>query len=147
MKLVIKSLDQINNSAKSFVNYYKELSKEKNIKVIAFYGHMGAGKTTFIKAVCKEMGVLQEVSSPTFSLINEYETNEGNTIYHFDFYRIESPEEAYDFGYEEYFYSNNLCLIEWPELIEDLLPEIFLKVEINVVKDEDRNVTISITEN
>ena len=97
---------------------------------------MGAGKTTFIKAICTELGVKGRMSSPTFSLINEYLTSSGQKIYHFDFYRIKSEKEAFDLGYEEYFYSGNYCFIEWPDKIENLLPENCAKVKIEVVGNE-----------
>jgi len=93
----------------------------KRHQLIAFNGEMGVGKTTLIKAICKNLGVISEISSPTFSLVNEYQTQSGQIIYHFDFYRIQSIEEVYDIGYEDYFYSGNLCLIEWPERIAPLL--------------------------
>ncbi len=91
-------------------------------KVIAFYGEMGVGKTTLIKAICKEFGVIDSISSPTYSIVNEYQYANGEKIYHFDFYRIQSLDEAYDMGYEEYFYSKAYCFIEWPEKIAELLP-------------------------
>lgn len=106
------------------------LTKYKNNRVFAFYGKMGSGKTTFIKEICKKLGVTDVITSPTFALINEYTGKDRQNIYHFDFYRIETQEEAYDFGYEEYFYSGNYCFIEWPELIENLLPEQYVKVSI-----------------
>lgn len=93
-----------------------------NKKIVCFYGQMGAGKTTLIKEMGLALGVNETISSPTFSLVNEYTTTAGNTIFHFDFYRIKNLEEVYDIGYQEYFYSGNLCLIEWPELIEQLIP-------------------------
>jgi len=99
-------------------------------RVFAFYGAMGAGKTTFIKAICKELGSSDYVTSPTFALINEYSTRDGSVIYHFDFYRIKKLEEAFDLGYEDYIYSGNYCLIEWPEMIESLLPEGVVEVRI-----------------
>jgi tRNA threonylcarbamoyladenosine biosynthesis protein TsaE len=102
---------------------------------------MGAGKTTFIKAICEEMGVDDVITSPTFAIVNEYETSEEDTIYHFDFYRIKKIEEVYDMGYEEYFYSGNLCFIEWPELIEDLLPEDATKVTIEEAEDGSRVIS------
>ena len=124
MEITIKSLDTIHEAAKVFV---KEMGEGK---VFAFYGKMGAGKTTFIKALCEVLGVEDVITSPTFAIINEYTDGKGDPIYHFDFYRIKKLEEVYDMGYEDYFYSGNLCLLEWPELIEDILPE-------NVIKGHD----------
>ncbi len=112
-------------------------------KVVAFYGSMGAGKTTLIKALCAAMGINATVNSPTFSLVNEYRRPTGEPVYHFDFYRINKIEEVYDFGYEEYFYSGHLCLIEWPELIEPLLPAGTLKLHINVNADGSRAITLT----
>ena len=126
--------------------------KEENIKkaaqqfvaamgentVFAFYGKMGAGKTTFIKAICEQMGVEDTVTSPTFAIVNEYETANGRPIYHFDFYRIKKVSEAYDIGCEEYFYSGHPCFIEWPELIEEVLPEETVNVTIEAQPDGDR---------
>ena len=129
------SLTEIEKSAKDFI------SENKHKKVVAFYGEMGAGKTTFIKAVCRQMGVKDNTASPTFSLINEYRTSTGEKIYHFDFYRIKNEAEALDIGVEEYFYSGNYCFIEWPEKIESLLPENCLKVKISV-KGEKRELVI-----
>ncbi len=111
--------------------------------VVALYGKMGAGKTTLIKELCKQLGVVDVVNSPTFSLVNEYTTIEGGKIFHFDFYRINKLEEAYDFGYEEYFFSGNLCLVEWPEKIESLLPEDVLCLHIEEMPDGTRNISIS----
>ena len=110
--------------------------------VFAFYGKMGAGKTTFIKAVCEELGVTDVVNSPTFSIVNEYRSDTtGELIYHFDFYRIQRLEEVYDMGYEDYFYSGALCFIEWPELVEDLLPGDAVKVQIEEQPDGSRTIT------
>lgn len=118
-------------------DYLLSLGEEAN--VIAFYGSMGAGKTTLIKNLCHRMGVTDEVNSPTFAIVNEYVTEEGESVYHFDFYRIKKLEEAYDIGYENYFYSGRLCLIEWPELIEPLLPDRYIRVDILPgPTDEDR---------
>ena len=108
--------------------------------VVAFYGSMGAGKTTLIKDLCHRMGVTDEVNSPTFAIVNEYVTVEGESVYHFDFYRIKRIEEAYDIGFENYFYSGNLCLIEWPELIEPLLPERYLRVDIRQGATDDERI-------
>jgi len=101
-------------------------------RIFAFYGSMGAGKTTFIKALCKEIGVTDNVNSPTFALINQYVDGSGDPVFHFDFYRIKKVEEVLDIGYEDYFYSGHFCLIEWPEKIEHLLPDDTAKVEIAV---------------
>ena len=109
-------------------------------KVFAFYGKMGAGKTTFIKAICEELGVSDVITSPTFALVNEYTAGNGAAIYHFDFYRIKKLEEVYDMGYEDYFYGGNLCFLEWPELIEEILPEDTTKVTITEEADGSRKV-------
>ena len=115
-------------------------------KVYAFYGKMGAGKTTFIKAICEELGVEDVITSPTFAIINEYSITTphspltSDVIYHFDFYRIKKLEEVYDMGYEDYFYSGALCFIEWPELIEEVLPEDAVKVQIIEKEDGTRAI-------
>ena len=111
MKIKIDSLDNIHAAAKEF------LQNMGDGKVFAFYGKMGAGKTTFVKAICEELGVEDVITSPTFALVNEYTAGNGDPIYHFDFYRIKKIDEVYDMGYEDYFYSGNLCFLEWPELI------------------------------
>ena len=111
-------------------------------KIDIISGFLGAGKTTFIKAICEELGVEDVINSPTFAIVNEYRSATGELIYHFDFYRINRLEEAYDFGYEEYFYSGNLCLVEWPEKIEELLPEEVMTVRIAVGDDEERTIEI-----
>lgn len=131
----IESLDQIKEVATEFLSALEEHS------VIAFYGKMGVGKTTFIKALCEVLGVQDVINSPTFSIVNEYRSEEsGELIYHFDFYRIKKLEEVYDMGYEDYFYSGALCFIEWPELIEDLLPEDALVVKIVEEEDGSRKI-------
>lgn len=112
-------------------------------KVWIFEGEMGAGKTTLIKAVCQFLGVTDNVSSPTFSIVNEYATAEDETIYHFDFYRIKEEAEAIDIGVDEYFYSGNLCLIEWPSKISNLLPEEYLIINIQVTSNTDRTISLS----
>ena len=116
------------------------ISQRGEADVVAFYGPMGAGKTTLIKDLCHHMGVTDEVNSPTFAIVNEYVTDEGESVYHFDFYRIKKLEEAYDIGYENYFYSGRLCLIEWPELIEPLLPERYLRVDIRLGASDDERI-------
>ncbi|MGI6046920.1 MAG: tRNA (adenosine(37)-N6)-threonylcarbamoyltransferase complex ATPase subunit type 1 TsaE [Petrimonas sp.] len=136
MQLKINNIHEINNVAKQFIDQIG------NKKVFAFYGTMGAGKTTFIKAVCEELGVLETITSPTFAIINEYKDGEGNSIYHFDFYRINKLEEAFDFGCEDYFYSENLCFIEWPELVESILPDNTVKVYITETENGERLVEI-----
>lgn len=113
--------------------------------VVAFYGPMGAGKTTLIKNLCHRMGVTDEVNSPTFAIVNEYVTLEGESVYHFDFYRIKKLEEVYDIGYENYFYSGNLCLLEWPELIDPLMPEEYIRVDIALgATDDSRKIVVSL---
>ncbi|MCL4163659.1 UNVERIFIED_CONTAM: hypothetical protein GTU68_014911 [Idotea baltica] len=106
-------------------------------------GQMGAGKTTLIKAICGALQVLDEVNSPTFSIVNEYLTVKGDTLYHFDFYRLESEEEAYHIGVEEYFYSGNTCMIEWPERVEGLLPDDFLRIDITENTDQSRTIKLT----
>ncbi len=122
------------------VNYLISLSKKH--KVFAFTGHLGAGKTTLIKQFCKALGVNSMVSSPTFSLVNEY-AGSNETIYHFDFYRLNNPDEAYGIGFEEYLYSNNVCLIEWPEMIDGLLPSTFVLIKITVSALGEREFEIN----
>ena len=111
-------------------------------KILVFEGDMGAGKTTLIKSLADALGVRETVSSPTFSIVNEYDAN-GQSIYHFDFYRIKSIKEAYDIGYEEYFYSGQYCLIEWPERIEELLPEHYIRVRIQTLSQTERELSLS----
>lgn len=131
MKLKAKNLKELEEIAP------KIIEKAADRKVWLFYGEMGAGKTTLIKIICKLLGVIDEVSSPTFSLVNEYDTIDGKSIiYHFDFYRLESEDEAMDMGYEEYFYSGNCCLVEWPEKISQLLPQNVVKIKIEQTEKE-----------
>ncbi len=135
MKISIKSLDNIHEAAREFI---KNMG---NGHVFAFYGKMGAGKTTFIKAVCEELGVDDVITSPTFAIVNDYTSSkDGSHIFHFDFYRIKKLEEVYDMGYEDYFYSGCPCFIEWPELIEDILPGDAVKVTITQLEDGNRVV-------
>lgn len=133
MEIKIQNIDTIRESAREFIQNIGEQ------KVFAFYGKMGAGKTTFVKAICEELGVQDVITSPTFAIVNEYEAHD-QSIFHFDFYRIKRLEEVYDMGYEDYFYSGALCFIEWPELIEDLLPEDAVKVTITENADGTRSV-------
>lgn len=124
------------------------LSMREKADIVAFYGSMGAGKTTLIKNLCHRMGVTDEVNSPTFAIVNEYVTEKGESVYHFDFYRIKKLEEAYDIGYENYFYSGNLCLIEWPEMIDTLLPEKYIRVEIrHGATDDEREICCELIDN
>lgn len=116
----------------------KILTSFKGKRLFAFQGTMGAGKTTLIKEICKQLKVIEVVNSPTFSLVNEYTTTSGGFVYHFDFYRIKKIEEAYDFGYEEYFFGEGVCLIEWPEVIEELIPEDTVAVKIDLLPDGSR---------
>ena len=111
-------------------------------KILLFYGEMGVGKTTLIKELCKVLGVEDIASSPTFSLVNEYRTNTSETVYHFDFYRIEDEEEAYDMGIEDYFYSNNWCLVEWPKNIKNLLPLDTVSISISLLENGQRNIQL-----
>ncbi|MDD3502271.1 MAG: tRNA (adenosine(37)-N6)-threonylcarbamoyltransferase complex ATPase subunit type 1 TsaE [Candidatus Cloacimonetes bacterium] len=136
MKLLLNNLSDIDAVAQKF------LDNMGNRKIFAFYGEMGAGKTTFIKALCKTLRVAETITSPTFAIINEYNKEDGDPIYHFDFYRIKNIEEAYDFGYEDYFYSGHLCFIEWPELVEPLLPESVVKVQIVVMDNGERSIIV-----
>lgn len=137
MEITIQNLDEIKTSAQAFIDAMGSHT------VFAFYGGMGAGKTTFIKAVCEQLGVEDVVTSPTFAIVNEYERAAGGQVFHFDFYRIKRLEEVYDMGYEEYFYSGCLCFIEWPELIEDLLPEDTVRVSIEEQPDGSRLLSMS----
>ena len=134
MKFTLENID------KAAAKFLKELGDRK---IVAFYGSMGAGKTTFIKAICDVLGVTDTVNSPTFAIVNEYLAASGDSVYHFDFYRIKKIEEAYDFGYEDYFYSGDLCLIEWPELIEELLPEDTVRVKIEEIETGERVLTLN----
>ena len=134
MEIQINSIEHIREAARQFIDTMGSQH------VYAFYGHMGAGKTTFIKAICEELGVGDVVTSPTFAIVNEYTTADGVPVYHFDFYRIKKLEEVYDMGYEDYFYSDGLCFIEWPEMMEELLPEGAIKVQITENPDGTRTV-------
>lgn len=135
--LTIKSTDSIRETAREFIRLMGDDT------VFAFYGKMGAGKTTFIKALCQELGVEDEVNSPTFAIVNEYRSQTtAELIYHFDFYRIKKLEEVYDMGYEDYFYSGALCFIEWPELVEELLPMDAKKVTITENSDGSRTIEL-----
>lgn len=135
MEITIQNTENIRDAARLFIQHMG------GTHVFAFYGKMGAGKTTFIKALCEELGVSDVITSPTFAIVNEYEDANGAPIYHFDFYRIKKLEEVFDMGYEDYFYSGALCLIEWPELIEELLPDD--AVRVNIVEQADGHRTLT----
>ena len=137
MNIRIDDLDHIREAAREFIQHIGDH------RVFAFYGKMGAGKTTFVKAICEELGVSDVITSPTFAIINEYSLPEGTPLYHFDFYRIKKLEEVYDMGYEDYFYSGALCFIEWPELIEEILPDDAVRVSITEQEDGSRIVSFS----
>lgn len=130
----IKDISCLESAAEEF------LRQTEGVSVYAFYGSMGAGKTTFISAICSVLGVGDEVASPTFTIVNEYRAADGRSLYHFDFYRIDKPSEALDIGYEEYIYGDGICFMEWPERIEELLPEDVLRVYISEEPDGSRTV-------
>ena len=136
MEIKIENIEHLASAARKFVD---EMGENR---VFAFYGKMGAGKTTFIKAICEELGVDDVITSPTFAIVNEYADAEGQPVYHFDFYRIKNLREAYDIGCEEYFYSGYPCFIEWPEMVEELLPEDVVSVRIEVSENEERTVFV-----
>jgi len=141
ISIVIKDIEHIREAAREFIEHIGDR------RVFAFYGKMGAGKTTFVKAICEELGVEDVITSPTFAIINEYTFNTQHSmlntpqIFHFDFYRIKKLEEVYDMGYEDYFYSGALCFIEWPELIEEILPDDAVRVSIAEQEDGSRVVS------
>lgn len=137
MEIEIKDKKHLDSAARQLLKYSGDR------KIFAFYGAMGAGKTTFIKAVCHVLGAVDIVSSPTFTLVNEYKTSEGESLYHIDFYRIKKTEEVLDFGIEEYLTGESYCFMEWPELVEEILPPDMVKVRIAV--DEQEHRTLSIT--
>ena len=137
MKIVeIDGINQLQKAAQAII------SELNGRNIVAFYGQMGAGKTTLITSICELLGVEQRVTSPTFALVNEYESGDGFPIYHFDLYRIERIEELFDMGYEEYFYGEGLSLIEWPERIDGILPEDTMRVEIEVLSPTSRRFKI-----
>lgn len=140
MKLDIKGTDELPEVAEKLLESFPQE------RVFAFYGKMGAGKTTFIKVMCDMLEVMDVVTSPTFALINEYLTENGSSVFHFDFYRIEKVSEAADIGFEEYLYSGDYCLIEWPEKVESLLPGRHVKVIITEKEDGIRKLEAALTE-
>ncbi len=136
-EIKVSTLDDIAAAAKQFV------ALMGGRKVFALFGPMGVGKTTFVRAVCQELGVQDTVTSPTFAIVNEYRTAAADSVYHFDFYRIKKVEEVYDMGYEDYFYSGAVCFLEWPELVEELLPEDVVRVTLSEAEDGVRTITLS----
>ncbi len=136
----IKGLEEYPQAAREFIR------QMQGARIFAFYGKMGSGKTTLIKSICEELGVEDSINSPTFAIVNEYEDREQRTIFHFDFYRIKSLEEVYNMGYDEYVYSDAICFMEWPELIEELLPEETTKVYIEENNEGEREVRILFNE-
>jgi len=137
MNITIKDKKHLHSAARELLRLFG-----KN-KIFAFYGGMGAGKTTIIKAICEELGAIDIISSPTFTLVNEYKTEEGESIYHIDFYRIKKQEEVFDFGVEEYLTGESWCFMEWPGLVEEILPPETVKVSITVDENEQRILSIS----
>lgn len=131
----LKNISEVPKVAKQILFFAKDK------KVFCFYGELGAGKTTLIKSICKQLGVMDEGSSPTFALVNEYVAKNGNKIFHLDCYRLKNESEFFDIGYEEYLFSGNYCFIEWPEKIEHLLPEDCAKIKIEV-RNEERIITL-----
>lgn len=135
MELLVQRLDELDATAQSILNF------APHNRIFIFYGDMGAGKTTLIKSICKALGVTDNISSPTFAIVNEYRAD-SNTIYHFDFYRLKTETEAMDMGFEEYLYSGNYCLIEWPEKVPELLPESYISIKIQVLANAARYITV-----
>lgn len=136
MEILVENIDSLDKAAQEFIAQMKPENR-----IYAFYGKMGAGKTTFIKALCEALGVEDTVTSPTFAIVNAYESARCGDIFHFDFYRIKRLEEVYDMGFEDYFYSGSYCFIEWPELVEELLPADAVKVTIAENADGTRSIT------
>lgn len=139
MKLTFNTIEQLPDVAEQLLTTFADE------RFYAFFGPMGVGKTTLIKALCERLGVVQNVCSPTFAIVNEYADREGEAVYHFDFYRLKNLEEAYDIGYEEYFYSGNYCFTEWTEKIEPLLPDHYLRIEM-AEHNGTRTLTAVVTE-
>ena len=135
IEITVKNLSELPEAATQIIE------EAKGNRIFLFYANMGMGKTTLIKGICKQLGVDENVSSPTFSIVNEYEA-EGKKIYHFDFYRLKDEHEAFDLGYEEYFYSGNYCFVEWPDKIENLLPEDAVSVYIKGNNEDERTISL-----
>ncbi|HEX2970294.1 MAG TPA: tRNA (adenosine(37)-N6)-threonylcarbamoyltransferase complex ATPase subunit type 1 TsaE [Bacteroidales bacterium] len=137
MIIELKDKRHLPHAAKDLVNF------ASGKKIFAFYGAMGSGKTTLIKAVCRHLGVIDTVTSPTFTLVNEYKTDKGESVFHIDFYRIRKQEEVFDFGIEEYLTGESWCFMEWPELVQEILPPDILNIKISVGENEERTLTIN----
>lgn len=137
MTIEIKDKKHLHSAARQLLKH------AGNNRIFAFYGSMGAGKTTIIKAVCSELGAVDIVNSPTFTLVNEYKTSNGESLYHIDFYRIKKQEEVFDFGIEEYLTGESYCFMEWPELVDEILPSDLIKVRITVGEHEERILTVT----
>ena len=137
MKILIKDKKHLLSAAREILKYSSDR------KILAFYGSMGAGKTTIIKAICEVLGSVDIVSSPTFTLVNEYRTSDGDSLYHIDFYRIKRLEEVFDFGVEEYLTGDSYCFMEWPELVEEILPPERVNIRIDVGENEVRILNLS----
>lgn len=136
MEIVIKDKRHLTSAAKQILKY------SGDNRIFAFYGSMGAGKTTIIKSICEVLGALDIINSPTFTLVNEYKTADGESLYHIDFYRIRKQEEVFDFGIEEYLTGESYCFMEWPELVEDILPNGMVTVRITVGENEERILSL-----
>lgn len=139
MRRNVGSIDELPGAAEELLSSFSEK------RIFAFYGTLGAGKTTFIKEICRQLGVVDNVSSPTFALINQYMRASGESVYHFDFYRIKEASEALDIGFEEYIYSGEYCFIEWPEIITEYLPEDYISVKINEDEQGNRLITAAMS--
>lgn len=135
MNITVNNINELPLISAQILNYLADY------RVILFFAPMGAGKTTLINELCKQLGVTDQPSSPTFSIVNEYQSSNGS-IFHFDFYRLKDEGEAYDLGYEEYFYSGNYCFVEWPEKIMNLLPPTVISIFISVLKDGTRKIEL-----
>ena len=136
MTIEIKDKRHLHHAAKEILEYAGDR------RILAFFGAMGSGKTTIIKAICGVLGAVDVVSSPTFTLVNEYKTSEGESIFHIDFYRIRKQVEVFDFGIEEYLTGETWCFMEWPELVEEILPQDIIKIRINVGENEERILSV-----
>jgi len=141
-KEITYSLNELNQIAKQILSS----AQEHSTHVFAFYGKMGSGKTTLIKAIGNRLGVVDTVQSPTFSIINQYKLSDGGSIYHFDFYRLDKIDDAINIGVEDYLYSSDICLIEWPEIIEPLLPQNTLRIKIEILDNNTRKIIINALE-